>query len=131
MATEQKTIDPELVDKIFRDCLFNDDEDKTNYVRADGIKVAVGFHPQRLESHKVEILEMLALLPTEFSDPKTGGWTFLNACNDKYGNQWTSLHQRMDQLFMLGLAIKHVVCLLPRAMWPALPGGMPYYQVIL
>jgi len=55
--------------------------------------------------------------------------SFLNACQDRNGNQWTDLHQRMEQLFVLGQAAGFVSCLLPRDMWAALPGGMPYYVV--
>lgn len=58
-----------------------------------------------------------------------GGWTFLNACHDRHGNLWTGFHRRMEELFMLGLAIGKVHCLFPRDLWDALPGGMPFYMV--
>jgi len=35
----------------------------------------------------------------------------------------------MEKLFLLGLAIEKVKCLMPREVWPALPGGMPYYVI--
>jgi len=69
-------------------------------------------------------------LPEQFKGSAGGGWSFLNACDDKHGNQWTDLHLRMEQLFQLGIGIGKVKCLMPRAMWSALPGGMPYYAVI-
>ncbi|OGL24843.1 hypothetical protein A3A68_02525 [Candidatus Saccharibacteria bacterium RIFCSPLOWO2_01_FULL_48_13] len=122
-------LDPERVNVIFLDCLFKDYEDTSNMVVAEGIVDTVGFHPERLESHRDEIEALLMELPNEFMRSGGGGWSFLNACLDKHGNQWTGLHQRMGQLFQLGIGIGKVVCLTPRNMWFALPGGMPYYVI--
>ena len=47
--------------------------------------------------------------------------------NDEYGNQWTRYHQRMEQLFQLGIG--KIKCLMPHEMWSILPRGMPYYEV--
>lgn len=116
----------ERVEKIFMDCLFKEGEDTTNYIKAEGIVRDAGFHPERLNSHKQEIEEMLNELPDQFKKSIGGGWTFLNACNNKYGNQWTDLHSRMEQLFQLGIAIGKVKYTLPREFWGTLPGGMPY-----
>ena len=122
-------IDPERVNAIFMDCLFKDGEDTSNHVKAEGITKNVGFHPDRLESHKAEIEAMLDELPEQFKESVGGGWSFLNACNDKHGNQWTGFHQRMEQLFQLGIGIGKVKCQLPREIWSVLPGGVPYYSI--
>ena len=119
------------VTKTFLDCLFREGEDTSNHIRAVGIMTSVGFHPERLASHKTEIEEMLGELPNGFQRSGGGGWTFLNACNDKNGNQWTGLHQIMEQLFLLGIAIDKVKFQLPREVWSILPGGMPYLIVDL
>jgi hypothetical protein len=119
----------EHVSDVFMDCLFRDGEDTSNHVKAEGIVHDVGFHPDRLESHKAEIEAMLDELPDAFKKSGGGGMSFLNACNDKYGNQWADLHQTMGQLFQLGIAIGKVQSLLPREMWSMLPGGMPYYVI--
>jgi len=124
---DENMIDPERVKEIFRDCMFRDGEVTGNYVKAEGITSTVGFHPERLESHKTEIIAMLDELPDEFKESGGGGMSFLNACNDKHGNQWTGLHQRMEQLFQLGIGVNAAKCLMPREMWAVLPGGMPYY----
>lgn len=118
------------VETIFMDCLFQDGENMDNHVKAEGVTSIVGFHPARLESHRAEIVAMLDELPDTFRASVGGGWSFLNACQDKHGNQWTGLHQRMEQLFQLGIAIGKVKCCTPREMWPILPGGMPYYVVL-
>jgi hypothetical protein len=120
---------PEIVNEIFMDCLFNAEEDTANFVKAEGIVINVGFHPGRLAAHKEQIAELLAELPAEFQESTGGGMSFLNACNDKYGQQWGE-HQQMEQLFQLGVASGLAKCLLPRKFWPALPGGMPYYVVL-
>ena len=59
------------------------------------------------------------------------GSSFLNACYDRDGDLWTGDHATMEQLFVLGIAAGMVNCLMPRDMWPVLPGGMPYYSVTI
>lgn len=135
-------INANRVPEIFLDCLFVDGEVTTfrgasisgGAVPADAIPVSgiMGnymFNPVRVETHRDEITSMLLNLPEPFMKSKGGGWSFLNACQDRNHEQWTGLHQTMDQLFTLGQAIGRVSNLLPREMWSALPGGMPYYMV--
>ncbi len=122
-------LSPESVKKIFMDCLFRDGKDTGRHVGAEGITTNVRFHSKRLERHRKEIEAMLDELPDEFKKSGGGGWSFLNACNDKRGVQWTGLHLRMEQLFQLGIGIGKVHSLMPRAMWSALPGGVPYYVI--
>lgn len=117
------------VTEIFRDCLFNEGEDTSNNVPAEGIKTTVGFHLERLQSYKDEVAAMLDELSDDFKPVGGGGTSFLNACDDKHGRQWADLHQTMEQLFQLGIALGKVTCLMPRVMWDALPGGVPYYLV--
>ena len=130
MSTEMKGLTAERVRVIFTDCLFKDEEQPVKeYVPASGITTNVGFHPERVAGYKDEIAEMLNELPDEFQEAGGGGMSFLNACNDKHGEQWTSFHQTMEQLFQLGQAVGKVTCTMPREMWSVLPGGMPYYVV--
>ena len=120
----------EDVCRIFLECLFKEDEDTNQHVMVDGITSSLIFHPGRLENHRTEIEAMLDELPEEFHKTSGGGWSFLQACNDKHGNQWTGLHRTMEQLFQLGIGIGRVKCLLPKELWRVLPGGMPYYMVL-
>ena len=117
------------VTSIFEDCLFKDDENTSDPVIAEGIMSTFGFHKERLESYKDDIYSILSQLPSEFQANGGGGMSFLNACNNKQGKQWTGFHAVMEQLFVLGQAIGKVKCLMPRKMWKILPGGMPYYAV--
>lgn len=122
-------LDPQRVSEIFLDCLFRDGEDPSTCTTAEGIMSTVGFHPGRLHAHTPEIESLLGELPDEFMESKGGGWSFLNACMDKRGHLWTGMHQTMDQLFMLGIAAGKAAYALPREMWSALPGEMPYLIV--
>jgi len=133
--SQNPKLNSDRVTKIFMDCLFQEEENKDNPVIAEGVVSTVWFHPIRLESYIDEIEEMLNELPEEFHEKTGGGWTFLNACNDKHGNQWTGVHKIMEQLFQLGIGIGKVECLtitvIPRYLWVFLPGEVPYYTILL
>lgn len=116
------------VDAVFRDCLFGDEEDRTNHIIVEGIVNDFGLHPKRLESHRDEIIELLSQLPDGFRKESGGGWSFLNACVTKNGSQWGE-HIHVEQLVTLGIGIGKVEYCLPRDMWKALPGGVPYFVV--
>jgi len=117
------------VEEIFLDCLFKEDEDTSVHIVAEGITGTIGLHPSRVEEHKAEIEAMLEELPDDFKADGGGGASFLMACNDRHGNQWTGVQKHMEQLFQLGIAIGMVTCPLPRAMWSLSPGGVPYYII--
>ena len=117
----------ENVHNIFMNCLFTDDEPTDDYKHGEGVKLNVGFHPQRLAESTDNIIQMLEMLPDEFrKSGKGGGWSFLNMCFDKNKNQWADLHQTVDELLSLGIAIGKLEFLTPRDMWKVMPGGMPY-----
>lgn len=130
-------IDPEVVNKVFLDCLFRSEElDGENNVPAnavivEGVLGKFGFHSERLQSHADEVRAWLSLLPHQFRKSSGGGWSFLNACNQEDGEQWTDFHRRMDQLFTLGIALGLAKFQMPREMWDMFPGGMPYIEVSL
>lgn len=124
-----RPLTPYRVESVFHACLYMEGEDSSNHVLAEGIVHNVGFNPDRIEIHRKDIHDMLAELPNEFKANGGGGWSFLQACIDKDGRQWTGMHRAMEQLFQLGMAIGEVEYLLPRDMWSALPGGMPYLVV--
>lgn len=126
----ERILTSEAVSKLFAECLFKEEEDKTNFIAAEGITVKVGFHPGRIQENKEKIKELLMELPEEFmEDGESGGMSFLAACEDKNGHQWTGLHSIMQELFLLGIASGQAKELLPRDLWVSLPGGVPYYSV--
>ncbi len=128
-------LDVEEVERIFLDCLYKEGEYESGTVpkgcvAAYGITCDVGFHPERLESHRAEIEEMLMELPDEFKESSgSGGWAFAKACFDRHGRQWTGFQKRMEQLFQLGLAIGKVVDLTPGDARILTPDGLPYYLI--
>jgi hypothetical protein len=119
----------ERVHAIVTDCLFKDGEDTTGFIKAEGVRMTIGFHPGRLKSHEAEIERMLCELPEQFFQSTGGGWTFLNACMDREGRQWGE-HRDIDGLVVLGIGIGRVKYSMPRDMWNILPGGMPYFTVL-
>ena len=119
-------LNPDRVTKVVRECLFRDGEDSTVRVEVQGIMNQFGFHPGRLEEHREEIVSMLEELPDQFREELGGGWSFLKACMDRHGEQWGN-HPDMELLFVLGIGIGRVRCVLPREQWNLFPGGMPYY----
>ena len=117
------------VSAVFDDCLFRWDEDHTDFVAGDAVMMRVGFHPDRLESHKGDVGSMLSQLSDDFREGRGGGMTFLNACMTRAGVQWGE-HANIDQLIALGTATGQAI-IAPREMWSLLPGGMPYFSVKL
>lgn len=118
----------ENVDKLCVDCLFRVGEDTSLRVVGQGVVRDYGFHPARLAQHRQEIKEMLDCLPDEFHKDKGGGWTFLNACMTKQGQQWGE-HRDIEALLALATASGLAKFLFPKEIWPTLPGGMPYFVV--
>lgn len=125
----KEQLSPQRVEEIFLDCLPRDEEDGVPLVQVDGIVTSAAFNLARLDVYRNSIARLLGELPDEFIRGLGGGMSFLNACMDRHGDQWTGEHRTMDQLFLLGMATGLVTCLMGRELWDVLPGGMPYYAV--
>lgn len=119
----------ENVENVFADCL-GETAGGENTITCEGVAHSFLFMKDKLKDNAEKIYEMLLQLPEQFQKDSGGGYSFLCACNDKDGNQWTGLHLNMEKLFALGIGIEKVKCLLPREMWSVLPGGVPYYVVL-
>lgn len=118
------------LDAIMMDCLFLDKEIPEQgipegAVVVEGITGRFALHPERLESHRKKIVEIIREMPDNFQKHIGGGWSFLNLCMDKNGNQWGE-HAGVQILCVLSIALKLGEFILPREFWPSLPGGMPY-----
>ncbi len=121
---------PELVSSIFRECLAGQKTPAAKRVVAEGIlHPQIAFNADALTRHSPTIEALLQQLPLEFHESVGGGMSFLFACNDRHGRQWTGEHRVMEQLFALGVAIGKAEYKLPRAQWHKLLGGMPYVSV--
>lgn len=116
------------VDILFRGCLVYNREDGRDSKLVEGIRTVFLFDPGKLSEKKEEIVAFLMELPESFREEKGGGWSFIQACMDKDGNHWGE-HTHIEQLMTLGMGIDKVEYLLPREMWHALPGCMPYFVI--
>lgn len=117
------------VSSIFNDCLFKDKiSEGDKYIPVRGLTVNVGLNPDAIELHANEIKELLDGLRPEFNEETGGGYSFLEACYDKNSNHWGE-HKTIQELLLLGLASGYASYLLPRELWQALPGGVPYFVV--
>ena len=121
-------LNAENVTRIFEKCLAEKNL-TTEKVCVKGILTIVEFDQEKLENHKSEIMDMVFSLPDCFKKNKGGGMSFLGMCDDKEGHLWTGDHAVMEQLLLLGLAVKAMTYCLPRSMWSILPAGMPYVMV--
>lgn len=129
-----ETIDSQRVRYIAGECLVDTPEGETmpiDTVFVTGIVHDYAFRPDRLEKYHDEIRDMLALLPDAFRVEVGGGWSFLQACEDRNGVLWTGEHWCMEMLFCLAIGMHLATWLLPKEVWSALPGGMPYVGITL
>lgn len=125
-------LNAENVTKVLKSCLFDEgytDEDLKRAIEVESVMLHIGFDSDRVKQHEKEIVELLEQLPKEFKKTEGGGWSFLNACMDKDGNHWGE-HRNIDELIALGLAVDKIQFLLPREVWVALPGAVPYFVYI-
>lgn len=121
------------IDQIFRDCLYREEEIADGKVPeeaviVDAIRGKFGFNPPRLEGYRKEIIDQLSGLPDQFREDKGGGWSFLNGAMNSEDEQWGE-QINVEQLLALGIAIGRAKIQLPREVWSALPGGVPYFSV--
>lgn len=94
----------------------------------NGIVNQFAFHPERLESHRKEIIHLLRTLPAEFMKTKGGGMTFLHMPFNFAGRQWGE-QVNASELCAIGSALGLVEFPLPKELWSALPGSVPYVVV--
>ena len=102
--------------------------DAGHLVKVECVVNDFAFHPERLESHRADVADMLTQLPEDFRADKGGGWTFLNLCMRADGHQWGE-QVNAEQLCALAIALGLGKWLLPKQYWNVLPGGMPYFAV--
>lgn len=131
----------ENVHEVTRSCLPDDGaitrekamaikngEPSDSFVVVEGIVTTMVFDKEKIEKRKEDIRSMLSELPETFREDKGGGWSFLNACMRQDGVQWSE-HRDMESLFCLGIAAGLANWLMPKDLWAAMPGGMPYVAI--
>ena len=117
---------------ILLDCLVQKNEPikidsvpKEPVIIVEGIVDNYAFHPERLAAHKQEIADIIAEMNPVFHKSSGGGWTFLNLCMDKNDVQWGE-QINCQELVALAIATEQGGYCLPKKMWDALPGSVPY-----
>ena len=128
-------IDCNEIDVILRDCLFDDEElvegmPVAEVSEGDGLTHTFAFHAQRLESHRERVTEILRELPDSFMADGGGGMSFLNMPFDKNDVQWGE-QRNAASLLALATALKLAAFPMPRVLWSALPGSVPYVTITL
>lgn len=116
---------------LYKDEEITDGQVPEGAVIVEGVIGGFGFHPERLDEKRELIVNIAKQLPTEFQVSRGGGWSFLNLCETKDGDQWTGLHRICNELICLLKALRMADWLLPREMWKTLPGGVPYLSINL
>lgn len=86
-------LNPMAVHAILKQVLFTDEETidgapPKHAIYVDGIVNKYAFNPERIAASKRDIDALLSELPDNFIRSKGGGWSFLNACEDRHGNLW-------------------------------------------
>jgi hypothetical protein len=134
----------EAVHAIMRDCLFRENDPRTfemqqaieaevdlpDYaLKVEGVVRTFVLDRAKVDAHRDDVAALLAELPPEFRSDLGGGWTFLNACNDKHGHQWGE-HADVETLLVLGLATGLArYATADRDLWRSMPGSLPYFMV--
>ncbi|MDD3002893.1 MAG: hypothetical protein PHS06_03430 [Candidatus Shapirobacteria bacterium] len=85
----------DIVEKIFDDCLLQENDGFNNCIKAEGITNLAIFNQDRLQQHKPEIETMLNGLPKDFKIPVED-------------NHLTKLHYTLEKLLQLGIGIGKV-----------------------
>ena len=94
------------VNEVFMDCLFKSEpEPGDKFIPVRGIVTNVGFVPKKINDYSLTIKMMLNELDDTFKED-------------------------MEQLMLLGIAAGWLKYLLPRELWPALSGGVPYLVIV-
>ncbi len=118
------------VNTLFRECLATVKAGE-NISQIHGVKAIYAIDLAKVATHKSEIGQMLLQMDDSFmiGTGKGGGWSFLNACVDRCGRQWTDLHSTVEELVVLGMGAGMAFYTMGREMWDVLPGGLPYFSI--
>ncbi len=118
-------IDPEAVRELLSSVISPTGKIVEGFVNTFGVDV------DKLEKDRDVVRGWITELPTEFLAESGGGWSALNLQQTKQGELWTG-HQLMgESLYVLAASLGIAKVLLPREVWSALPGGMPYVAFTL
>lgn len=81
---------------------------------------------EALADERPNLIAMINELPIEFLKNGGGGWSFLNVCVKRDGEQWTGLHMVMTQFVAMSAALGMAKELGTPDLWQLMPGAVPY-----
>lgn len=113
------------VQALLADCM-GEDGNNPNGITVEGVINTYWLDKAKLETHRQELRSMIEQLPNEFLADGGGGWSFLNLCMRRDGEQWTGLHLMQERFYVMAAGLGMAKIQLPREMWSALPGSVPY-----
>ena len=87
--------------------------------QAEGITTTVGFHPERLESHQGRDRGDVGRASQRVQEVRRWRMVVPECLQRQARQSVDGFHQRMEQLFQLGIGIGKVQSQLPREMWLA------------
>ncbi len=119
----------EAVEAVLLSALPETKDTQGECVEIQGVMGTFRLQKRSLQEQSLTIKELLAQLPNEFYADEGGGWSFLNMCTTANGSLWGQ-QRDVNNLIVLGLGLELVSFLMPRELWEALPGGMPYVQIV-
>ena len=126
-------INPEEVRKAVLNCLYKEKELKNGIPKeaiiSKGITKKFALHPGRLEKKRSNVIKWLKALPHQFRKNGGGGWYLPSACYQENGALWTSVRQRIEELFYLAVGLGLAKCCASRIFFSDFPGGMPCYTI--
>lgn len=124
------------ISEIVKDSLYKSEElsDPNTTEPPEGALIGRGimrnfaFHPERLESHRAEVVAMIEQLNKNFLPTEQGGgggWSFLQLAMDKDDHQWGE-HPDCEELIAIAMGLGLCEYAVPQSMWKHMPGGVPY-----
>jgi|SRR5690606_34870302 len=115
-----------MAQSLYDDPAITEPPDGSVIVR--GIVHTFAMDPQKLEKQRETVTNVIKEVVSDaFFVGKGGGWSSLNLCLDRQGDQWCE-RPTMEALCVLSIGLGLAKWCLPRDLWPVLPGGMPYIQ---
>lgn len=129
--TAECVLNYQNVEAVMKDCLYGDSENITDSLKVQGVVNNYAFNPVKLAHNRAKIAALLDGLPENFKKEVGGGWSFLQAVENRDGEHWAE-HQTVGWLLVLGIATKQAAYILPdRNMWKIFPGNLPYFYTEL
>lgn len=102
-----------------------DEVAKERGVDVRGAMLRLFLDKEKLETHRADVVSWLNELDPKFKE----GWSLMQAVATKDGELWGE-QRDADALFTLAQALGLAEPTMPRELWHALPGCMPYYTVL-